>query len=164
VDVGSSPRSAPALNPKNTFASPTHDRDGDRVCAHFGADGTAALSADGTVLWRTVLQYVAARCRWIAGALRRLAHINCDGNGEAFVVALDVRAGRERWKRPRRQPADQAYSTPLVIRVGDRDQVISVGAYRRRARSADRPRDLARQLRRRLFRRPRPCADRSVFV
>ena len=45
-------------------------------------------------------------------------------------MALDVRTGRERWKRPRRQPADQAYSTPLVIRVGDRDQVISVGAYR----------------------------------
>ena len=28
------------------------------------------------------------------------------------------------------QPADQAYSTPLVIRVGDRDQLVSVGAFR----------------------------------
>ena len=32
--------------------------------------------------------------------------------------------------RQRRQPSGQAYSTPLIIRVGDRDQVISVGAYR----------------------------------
>ena len=30
-------------------------------------------------------------------------------------------------------PADQAYTTPLVIRVGDQDQLISVGAFRVRA-------------------------------
>ena len=43
---------------------------------------------------------------------------NCDGNdGEAFVVALDTTTGKERWKRDRRRPADQAYTTPLVIRV-----------------------------------------------
>ena len=121
-----------ALNPKNTFASPTPILDGDRIYAHFGADGTAALSTDGTVLWRTVLPYESQHGAGGSPALYGdLLIINCDGNGnEAFVVALDVRTGRERWKRPRRQPADQAYTTPLVIRVGDRDQVISVGAYR----------------------------------
>ena len=59
--------------------------------------------------------------------------INCDGNGgpdDAFVVALDVRTGKVKWKTRRREPADQAYTTPLVIRVGDRDQLVSVGAYR----------------------------------
>ena len=56
---------------------------------------------------------------------------NCDGNDvEAFVVALDTRTGKERWKRDRRRPADQAYTTPLVITVNGRDQLISVGAYR----------------------------------
>ena len=121
-----------APNPKNTFASPTPILDGDRVYAHFGADGTAALSSEGTVLWRSVLPYESQHGAGGSPALYGdLLIINCDGNGnEAFVVALDVRTGRERWKRPRRQPADQAYSTPLVIRVGDRDQVISVGAYR----------------------------------
>jgi len=120
------------LNPKNTFASPTPILDGDRVYAHFGADGTAALTTDGTVLWKTVLPYESQHGAGGSPALYGdLLIINCDGNGdEAFVVALDVRTGRERWKRPRRQPADQAYSTPLIIRVGDRDQVISIGAYR----------------------------------
>ncbi|MGH9314711.1 MAG: PQQ-binding-like beta-propeller repeat protein, partial [Vicinamibacterales bacterium] len=55
---------------------------------------------------------------------------SCDGSDAAFVVALDKRTGKVRWKRDRRRPADQAYSTPLVIRVGERDEVVSVGAYR----------------------------------
>jgi outer membrane protein assembly factor BamB len=55
---------------------------------------------------------------------------SADGSDAAFVVALDKQTGKVRWKTNRRQPADQAYSTPLVIRVGDRDQIVSVGAYR----------------------------------
>ena len=34
------------------------------------------------------------------------------------LVALDVKTGKTRWKTARRQPADQAYTTPLVIRAG----------------------------------------------
>jgi outer membrane protein assembly factor BamB len=45
-------------------------------------------------------------------------------------VALDAATGRVRWKRERRSPWDQAYSTPLVIRVGTQEQLVSVGAYR----------------------------------
>jgi outer membrane protein assembly factor BamB len=46
------------------------------------------------------------------------------------VAALDVKTGRTRWKTHRRQPADQAYTTPLVINAAGRDQVVSAGAYR----------------------------------
>jgi outer membrane protein assembly factor BamB len=56
--------------------------------------------------------------------------ISCDGADQAYVVALDKATGKTRWKTSRRQPYDQAYSTPLVIRVGDQDQIVSVGAYR----------------------------------
>ncbi len=38
-----------------------------------------------------------------------------------------------KWKTNRGFPADQAYTTPLVIRAADRDQLISVGAFRTRA-------------------------------
>src|SRR6185369_6608799 len=55
---------------------------------------------------------------------------SCDGSDDAFVIALDKRTGKTRWRTNRRQPADQAYTTPLVITVGDRDQIVSVGAYR----------------------------------
>lgn len=120
------------INPKNSRASPTPILDGDRVYVHFGADGTAGLTTSGEVLWRTQLPYESQHGGGGSPALYRdLLIVNCDGNGgEAFVAALDTRTGKIRWKTERRQPADQAYSTPLVIRVGDRDEVISVGAYR----------------------------------
>ena len=62
-------------------------------------------------------------------------------------------SGRTRWKTPRRQPADQAYTTPLVIRAGGRDQVVSVGAYRAVAYDPPRQGNLARVLRRRVLER-----------
>ncbi len=55
---------------------------------------------------------------------------SCDGSDQAFVVALDKQTGKIRWKTNRRAPYDQAYTTPLVIRVGDRDQLVSIGAHR----------------------------------
>jgi outer membrane protein assembly factor BamB len=104
------------------------------VYVHFGADGTAALSTSGEVLWKTRLPYESQHGSGGSPVLYHdLLIINCDGNGgpdDAFVVALDTRTGKTRWKTTRRYPADQAYTTPLVIRVGEQDQVVSVGAYR----------------------------------
>ena len=120
------------LNGKNSYASPTPIVESDRVYVHFGAQGTAALTTAGEVVWRTRLDYQSQHGN--GGSPVRygdLLIINCDGNGgDAYVVALDVKTGKTRWKAARRQPADQAYTTPLVIRAADRDQVISVGAYR----------------------------------
>jgi outer membrane protein assembly factor BamB len=120
------------VNPKNSRASPTPIVEGDRVYVHFGAEGTAALSASGEILWTTHLRYESQHGNGGSPTLYRdLLIVNCDGNGgEAYVIALDTATGRTRWKTERRWPADQAYSTPLVITVGDRDQLISVGAYR----------------------------------
>jgi outer membrane protein assembly factor BamB len=120
------------INLKNSRASPTPIVDGDRIYVHFGADGTAALSTDGKVLWSTKLRYDAQHGNGGSPVLYRdLLIINCDGWGdEAYVVALDTQTGKSRWRTSRRRPWSQAYSTPLVIRVGEDDQVVSVGAYR----------------------------------
>ncbi len=124
-------RSADLLNSKNSLASPTPIVDGDRVYVHFGADGTAALTTSGEIVWKARLPYQSQHGNGGSPALYRdLLIVSCDGGDEAFVVALDTRTGKIRWKTPRRSPADQAYSTPLVIRVGDRDEVVSVGAFR----------------------------------
>ena len=40
------------IHPKNSHASPTPIIDGDRVYVHFGADGTAALTTTGEILWK----------------------------------------------------------------------------------------------------------------
>lgn len=121
-----------SVHPKNSRASPTPILDGGYVYVHFGADGTAALTTAGDVVWRTRFRYDSQHGSGGSPVLHAgLLIINCDGNAaDAFVVAIDARTGKERWRTQRRQPADQAYTTPLVIRVGDRDQVVSVGAYR----------------------------------
>jgi outer membrane protein assembly factor BamB len=105
--------------------------DGDRVYVHFGAEGTAALTTAGEIVWKARHPYESQHGNGGSPVLYGdLLIFSGDGSDEAFVVALDTRTGKVRWKTPRRQPADQAYTTPLVIRVGDRDQIVSVGAYR----------------------------------
>lgn len=134
VEVFKVPFNRRAINPKNSWASPTPVLDGDRVFVHFGADGTAALSTTGEIIWKARFEY---QSQHGAGGspivYGDLLIVNCDGSDAAFVVAVDKHTGKQRWKTNRGVPSDQAYTTPLVIRVGDRDQLISVGAFRARA-------------------------------
>ncbi len=119
-------------NPKNSHASPTPIVEGDRVYVHFGGDGTAAIdAASGAVVWKAQFPYASQHGSGGSPALYKdLLIVSADGHYEAFVVALDTRTGKVRWKTERRKPFDQAYTTPLIIRAGERDQVISIGAYR----------------------------------
>ncbi len=120
-------------NPKNSQASPTPivDPDADRVYVHFGADGTAALSTDGEILWSTRFPYVTQHGNGGSPVLHDgTLFLNVDGYDTAFVVALDAETGQEHWRTPRRQPISQAYSTPLLIQVGEVDQLFSIGAFR----------------------------------
>ena len=134
VEVFKIPTDRRDINPKNSWASPTPVLDGDRVYVHFGADGTAALSSSGDILWKARFDY---QSQHGAGGspivYGDLLIFNCDGSDVAFVIALDKHTGKTKWKTNRGVPADQAYTTPIVIRVGDRDQLISVGAFRARA-------------------------------
>jgi outer membrane protein assembly factor BamB len=124
-------RRAREINPKNSFASPTPIVDGDRVFVHFGADGTAALTISGEIVWKRDFPYESQHGAGGSPIVYGdLLIFSCDGSDAAFVVALDKQTGKTRWRTNRRQPADQAYTTPLVIKVGDRDQIVSVGAYR----------------------------------
>ena len=124
-------RESDLLNLKNSHASPTPVVEGDRVFVHFGAAGTAALTMSGEIVWKTRLSYQSQHGNGGSPIVYRdLLIVSCDGSDEAYVIALDKATGKTRWKRRRRFPFDQAYSTPLVIRVGERDQIVSVGAYR----------------------------------
>ena len=124
-------RNADLLNAKNSHASPTPVVDGDRVFVHFGTEGTAALSTSGEIIWKTRLPYQSQHGNGGSPMLYGdLLIVSCDGSDQAYLVALDKRTGKVRWKTWRRQPWDQAYTTPLLIRVGDQEQVVSVGAYR----------------------------------
>ena len=118
------------LNAKNSHASPTPILREDRVYVHFGAQGTAALTTAGEIVWKTKLDYESQHGNGGSPALvGDLLIVNCDGFDQAFVVALDARTGKVRWRRDRPEPHSQAYSTPLAIDGPTGTQIISVGAF-----------------------------------
>lgn len=120
-----------APNPKNSLASPSPIVDRGRVYAHFGTYGTAALTTAGEVVWTAQFTCETQHGNGGSPILHDgLLILSCDGFDAAFVVALDARTGEVRWRAERDEPVSQAYSTPLAIRVGGRDQVVSVGAFR----------------------------------
>lgn len=124
---------ATLLNQKNSFASPTPviDPGGERVYVHFGAQGTAAASPDGDVLWRVRFPYTSQHGNGGSPILQEgLLIVSIDGYDTAFLVAVDAETGEERWRSVRPPPISQAYSTPLAIRVGRADQIVNVSAFR----------------------------------
>ena len=122
-----------APNPKNSLASPTAivDAARGRVYVHFGAYGTAAVTTDGEVLWTRQFSYITQHGHGGSPILHDdLMIFSADGYDQAFVVALDVESGEVRWKFDRPGRVSQAYSTPLVIEVDGRPQLISIAAFR----------------------------------
>ncbi|MGD9721969.1 MAG: PQQ-binding-like beta-propeller repeat protein [Pirellulales bacterium] len=111
---------------KNSHASPTPVVDGANVFVHFGAHGTACLTADGEVVWTHKLAYDhrhgpgGSPIVW-----NDLVIVSCDGTDVQYTAALDKRTGEVRWQAD--HPGLQAYSTPLIIRVKDRPQLITSG-------------------------------------
>ena len=133
-------RAGAPINPKNSRASPTPVVDGDRVFVHFGAAGTAALTTSGELVWQ---KRFSVPNRSMAPEDRP----SSTRTSSSSVAMAVIRRSSSRSTRPAgtsagarsRHPADQAYTTPLVIRVGYRDEIVSVGAYRAAAyRSANR--------------------------
>ena len=123
-------RGTDLLNTKNSHASPTPIADDDRVYVHFGSEGTAAVALDGTITWKKRYSCETQHGNGGSPVLHAgLVIFTCDGFDAAYVVALDGRTGKERWKTWRRQPWSQAYATPLVIHVGGADQLVSPGAH-----------------------------------
>jgi outer membrane protein assembly factor BamB len=118
------------LNEKNSHASPTPIVDGERVYVHFGAHGTAAIDSAGTILWKTKLDYDNGQHGPGASPVLYgdLLIIPCDGQDVQFIVALDTKTGKTRWRKSR--VGYQAYATPLVVKRPEGDQLISPGAFR----------------------------------
>ncbi len=118
------------VHQKNSHASPTPILEGDRVYLHFGSHGTACITRSGQIVWKTQeLKYYHRHGPGGSPVVYGdLLIVSCDGYDLQFVVALDKRTGKIRWKSPRK--GYQAYTTPLTIQVQGKDQLISPGAHR----------------------------------
>ncbi len=116
------------------------NRRGQTVCICISeATGRRRIdAASGAIVWKAQFPYASQHGAGGSPALYKdLLIFSGDGHYEAWVMALDKHTGKVRWKTERRKPFDQAYTTPLVISVGGRDQIVSVGAYRAAAYNPD---------------------------
>jgi outer membrane protein assembly factor BamB len=125
-------KNSPAVHSKNSHASPTPLVRGDRLFVHFGHQGTACLDLKGEVLWRNrSLRYAPVHGNGGSPILvEDLLVFSCDGRDDRFVVALDTNNGKVRWKTERTGEAIKhfSFSTPLLITVDGRKQIISPGS------------------------------------
>lgn len=120
------------IHPTNTWASASPSTDGHRLVAFFGSRGLFCFDLDGELLWSKDLGDMDTRNGWGEGAspalVGDLVVVNWDHEGESFLAAFDLESGAERWRTPRDEPS--SWFTPLPVRVGDRQQVLTIGANR----------------------------------
>lgn len=123
---------AKRIHHKNSLASPTAIVAGNRLYAHFGHMGTAALDLDGNIIWRqTDLSYDPKHGNGGSPTVvGDLLAFSSDGNDTQFVVALDRATGELRWKTARETEARMkfSFSTPLAINVDGTQQIVSAGS------------------------------------
>jgi outer membrane protein assembly factor BamB len=134
--------SVPAKHARNSHASPTPVLADGRLFVHFGTMGTACLdAASGRIVWTnrelTVNHAVGAGGSPVLYRDKLL--ITCDGIDAQYGVALDATTGRIAWKRERSAverlakvipDSRKCFSTPLIVPVEGRDQLIVNGAER----------------------------------
>ena len=121
----------------NSYASPSPVLAAGRLYCQFGDYGTACVdTATGTILWKNR----DLRLDHMNGPgstpilYDGLLIVNCDGCDVQEIAALDAASGRIAWKTPRSGPLrdnpdlKKAYATPLIVKQGDRDVLISPGA------------------------------------
>jgi outer membrane protein assembly factor BamB len=123
---------APKIHSKNSHASPTPIIDGDRVYVHFGHQGTACVSREGKILWKTQ-ELAYAPVHGNGGSpiiVDDLLIFSCDGAQDPFVVGIEKVTGKLHWKTPRKSDVSRKFSftTPILIDVEGARQLISPGS------------------------------------
>lgn len=109
-----------------TFASSSAVTDGEVVIASFESRGLFAYDLTGALLWKTDLGDKTMRMQFGEGSTPALygndVVVVWDHQGQSFVVALDKKTGKERWRQNRAEI--DTWATPLVVPVDGKPQVI----------------------------------------
>ncbi|MFP6900584.1 MAG: PQQ-binding-like beta-propeller repeat protein [Opitutales bacterium] len=113
-----------------TWASASPVTDGERVYAFFGSNGLYCLSVDGKLLWERDFGDMQVKHGHGEGASPALHGdtlvVNWDHEGDSFVVALDAKTGKERWRQSRDEVT--TWATPVIVVVDGKPQAIVSGS------------------------------------
>ena len=114
---------------KHNLASPSPVTDGTLIFALFGTGQLVALDRNGGVVWQRHLgrDYAPFDIQWGHGSSPVLHGetivLLCDHPSASYLVALDKRTGKERWKADRGK-GRVSYSTPLIVPGESGDELI----------------------------------------
>jgi outer membrane protein assembly factor BamB len=112
------------VHAKNGHASATPVTDGERVYTSFGAHGLVAFDFGGKILWHQAVGKL-DNYHGSAGSpilYRDSVILYQDHQGDSFVAAFDRTTGKTKWRESRE--AKTGWGTPIVIRAGERDELI----------------------------------------
>jgi outer membrane protein assembly factor BamB len=119
----------PGVRDKNGFASATPVTDGERVIAFLGSCGLVCYDFAGNLLWH----YDALTVKTTHGTgssplqYKDLVILAQDQNqADSIFLALDKRTGKKVWESKRSR--SMTWTTPVVVRVGDHDELVLAGA------------------------------------
>ncbi|MGH9754438.1 MAG: PQQ-binding-like beta-propeller repeat protein [Blastocatellia bacterium] len=117
---------------KGSYAAPTPATDGNYVYAWFGGEGDGLYCYDfkGKLVWKTAVGKIGSVGMGPGTSpvlFENLVILQCDEEEgkNSFIVALDKKTGKEVWKTPRK--IQVSWSTPLVVRAGQRAELITSG-------------------------------------
>jgi outer membrane protein assembly factor BamB len=119
----------PALHEKHNLATPTPVTDGQHLFAWFGTGQIAALDMRGDVVWAKHLgrEYSPFDINWGHGSspvlYKDLLILLCDHQSASYLLALEARTGKLRWKADRGK-GRASYSTPLVVPGPHGDELV----------------------------------------
>ena len=123
------------VHDKHNLATPSPTSDGSLIYAWFGTGQLVALTPDGKVAWQRHLgteispfdiQWGHASSPTVHGDL---LYLLCDHAPASYLLAVDKRTGKDRWKADRGKGLS-SYSTPFVVKGPGGDEVLANSSER----------------------------------
>ena len=117
------------VHDKHNLASPSPVTDGQHVYAWFGTGQVVALDMNGKLAWQRHLgrEISAFDVNWGHSSSPTLYQdmliLLCDHAPASYLLAVDTRTGKDRWKVDRGK-GRSSYTTPFVVQAGSGPELI----------------------------------------
>jgi outer membrane protein assembly factor BamB len=109
--------------------------DGEHVYAYFGSHGLYCLNFQGEVIWQREFEPMHSKHGHGEGSSPALAEgliaINRDQEGQSYLLVLDAKTGKEKWRSDREEVT--SWSSPAFIKHDGETQLIVAGSNRIRS-------------------------------
>jgi len=119
----------------HSYAAYSPITDGKYLYVSFGSRGVYCYDLDGKLQWKRDLGLMHTRLGWGEGASPALHGdslvLNWDQEKGSFVICLDAKTGKTKWKMDRDEPT--SWATPLIVERKGAPQVILTGTKKVRS-------------------------------